>query len=76
MRKLCMKNKDGYWVSKKSIPNVVFTYLCTNNKPNNFLTDTMNEAKIFNWFSYGFAKFIFDSYDIYVRESFIQYLKI
>lgn len=71
-----MKNKDGYWVSKKSISNVVFTYLCTNNKPNNFLTDTMNEAKIFNWFSYGFTKFIFDSYDIYVREAFIKYLKI
>lgn len=73
--KICMKNKHGFWVSKESISNIVYTYLFTNAEPEDYLTTDIEKAKCFNWFTYGFIKFIFDSYGIYVREAFIQYLK-
>ena len=76
MRILCMKDIDGYWVSKKSVLKVVFNYLFGNGKPKEYLTSDMYEAKKFNWFTYGFVKFMFDSYDIHVREAFIQNFKV
>lgn len=76
MRILCMKNIDGYWVSKKSVLKVVFNYLFGNEKPSEYLTSDMYEAKHFNWFTYGFVKFMLDSYNIYVREAFIQNFKV
>lgn len=76
MRILCMKNIEGYWISKKSVLKVVFNYLFGSEKPDGYLTSDMYEAKQFNWFTYGFVKFMFDSYDIYVREAFIQNFKI
>lgn len=75
MRILCMKNIDGYWVSKNSIYKVISNYLFGSEKPVEYLTSDMYEAKRFNWFTYGFMKFIFDSYGIYVREAFVQYFK-
>lgn len=76
MRILCMKNIDGYWVSKKSIFKFIIDYLLGNEKPSIYLTYDMDEAKHFNWFSYGFVKFMLDSYGIHVREAFIQNFKV
>ncbi len=76
MRILCMKDIDGYWISKKSVLKVIFNYLFGNDKPSEYLTSDMYEAKQFNWFTYGFVKFMFDSYNIYVREAFIQNFKV
>jgi len=76
MRILCMKNKRGFWISKNSILNIIYTYLFTNDIPEDYLTTDMYEAKQFNWFTYGFMKFMFDSYDIHVREAFIQNFKV
>ena len=75
MRVLCMKNKHGFWISNISVLNVIYTYLFTNDIPEDYLTTNMDEAKHFNWFTYGFVKFMLDSYDIYVREAFIQNFK-
>lgn len=76
MRTLCMKNIDGYWVGKKSVLKIIFNYLFgSDEKPTEYLTSDIYEAKKFNWFTYGFVKFIFDSYGIYIREAFIQIIK-
>ena len=76
MRLLCMKNKHGFWISKNSILNIIYKYLFANDIPEDYLTTDMYEAKRFNWFTYGFMKFMFDSYNIYVREAFIQNFKV
>ena len=71
-----MRDKDGFWISKKSIPDIIYTYLSTSDIPKDYLTSNIDEAKVFNWFTFGFVKFMLDSYGISTREAFVQYLKI
>lgn len=71
-----MKNKDGLWISKNSIGKIVYNYLFNFEFPEDYLTSNMDEARTFNWFSYGFFKFILESYDIKNREAFIVYVKV
>jgi len=69
---ISMKNKDGLWIKDGSLGKVLKNYLFDLGEPKDFATSELSEAKPFNWFTFGFFEYIFQSYDIYVREAFIE----
>lgn len=75
MRQISMKNKDGLWIRKGSLLEVLKNFLFDLGVPKDFTTSDMFQAKAFNWFTYGFFEYIFQSYNIYIREAFIQNMK-
>lgn len=73
MKQICMKTRsDSLWIKKGSLLNVLKTYLFDLGELKDFTTSDLFEAKSFNWFTYGFFEYVFQSYNIYTREAFIE----
>ncbi len=70
-----MKDKDGLWIKKGSLFGILKAFLLDLGEPKEFTTSDLYQAKSFNWFTYGFFEYIFKSYNIYIREAFIQNMK-
>jgi hypothetical protein len=75
MKQISMKDKNGLWIKRGSLSSVLKTFLFNLGEPKEFTTSDLFQAESLNWFTYGFFDYIFKSYNIYVREAFVERMK-
>ncbi len=75
MKVITMKSVDNnLWIRKGSLLKLLMSFLW-NSELKDFETDDISEAHGFNWFTYGFFEYIFNSYQVRTRNAFIEYVE-
>jgi hypothetical protein len=73
---LAMKYKESLWIKNTFQSTLLKKYFFdVGEKLNIDFTYNPEEARTFNWFTYGFLEFILNSFGIFVRESYILKMK-